>query len=202
MPWAQPPTSVAGASRYWFFVQALPVFQPGLLAVGWAPKDGSSGGRPVPVNCAAMQQARKATPCGAGWSHPHDAWLPAANVRKLTASEWDIIEYHRCPPTLRSIRWGNRLPRLPSGIVTPSACSELLREGAFFGDPRRSGARSATVVLGVQTIHLWDRCFRRVRPRPGDPCRGTAPSKLEAVSRRLTKRGPQIAKSKGARRCH
>lgn len=42
--------------------------------------------------------------------HYQDAWLPAASVRKLTASEWDIIEYHACPENLRSIRWGNRLP--------------------------------------------------------------------------------------------
>lgn len=42
--------------------------------------------------------------------HMHSAWLPKGNVRRLTASEWDIIEYHQCPPELRSIRWGNRLP--------------------------------------------------------------------------------------------
>lgn len=40
----------------------------------------------------------------------HSAWIPAANVRRLTPSEWDIIEYHACPPALRSVRWGNRLP--------------------------------------------------------------------------------------------
>jgi hypothetical protein len=49
-----------------------------------------------------------------GWvadagSH-HSAWLPKDNVRRLTASEWDIIEFHRCPENLRPIRWGNRLP--------------------------------------------------------------------------------------------
>ena len=42
--------------------------------------------------------------------HYHDAWLPTPNVRRLTATEWDIIEYHQCPPELRSVRWGNRLP--------------------------------------------------------------------------------------------
>lgn len=42
--------------------------------------------------------------------HTFWTWLPAANVRRLTASEWDIIEYHRCPPELRAIRWGDRLP--------------------------------------------------------------------------------------------
>lgn len=42
--------------------------------------------------------------------HMHSAWLPKDNVRRLAASEWDIIEYHQCPPELRSVRWGNRLP--------------------------------------------------------------------------------------------
>lgn len=42
--------------------------------------------------------------------HYHDAWLPAASVRKLTASESDIIEYHSTPENLRSIQWGDRLP--------------------------------------------------------------------------------------------
>jgi hypothetical protein len=47
----------------------------------------------------------------------HWAWIPAANVRRLTESEWDIIEYHRCPDNLRHIQWGNRLPGfLPSSI--------------------------------------------------------------------------------------
>lgn len=40
----------------------------------------------------------------------HWAWIPAANVRRLTESEWDIIEYHRCPENLRGIKWGSRLP--------------------------------------------------------------------------------------------
>ena len=42
--------------------------------------------------------------------HYHSAWVPPANVRKLTASEWDIIEYDQCPPERRGIRWGNRFP--------------------------------------------------------------------------------------------
>lgn len=42
--------------------------------------------------------------------HTHTAWIPKDNVRRLTTSEWDIIEYHQCPPALRSIRWGKRLP--------------------------------------------------------------------------------------------
>ena len=42
--------------------------------------------------------------------HYHQAWVPANAVRKLTASEWDIIEYHATPANLRSIRWGKRLP--------------------------------------------------------------------------------------------
>lgn len=44
--------------------------------------------------------------------HTHSAWIPSSGVRRLTASEWDIIEYHACPPALRSIRWGNRFPGL------------------------------------------------------------------------------------------
>ncbi|QWY79663.1 hypothetical protein PP637_gp33 [Arthrobacter phage Persistence] len=42
--------------------------------------------------------------------HFHAAWLPTANVRRLTASEWDIIEFHNCPENLRHIQWGKRLP--------------------------------------------------------------------------------------------
>lgn len=42
--------------------------------------------------------------------HFHAAWLPTENVRRLTASEWDIIEFHACPPELRDVRWGKRLP--------------------------------------------------------------------------------------------
>jgi hypothetical protein len=42
--------------------------------------------------------------------HAHWAWVPAGNVRRVTDSEWDIEEYHRCPEKLRAIQWGNRLP--------------------------------------------------------------------------------------------
>lgn len=42
--------------------------------------------------------------------HLHQAWLPTANVRPLTDSEWDVIQFHRCPENLRSVRWGKRLP--------------------------------------------------------------------------------------------
>jgi hypothetical protein len=42
--------------------------------------------------------------------HAHVAWIPAANVRRLTVSEWDSIAYHQCPPELRSTQWGKRLP--------------------------------------------------------------------------------------------
>lgn len=35
---------------------------------------------------------------------------PGCKVRRLTPSEWDIIEYHQCPPELRFIRWGERFP--------------------------------------------------------------------------------------------
>jgi hypothetical protein len=42
--------------------------------------------------------------------HFHAAWLPTSAVRRLTASEWDIIEFHNCPENLRHVRWGKRLP--------------------------------------------------------------------------------------------
>lgn len=42
--------------------------------------------------------------------HFHAAWVPKANVRRLTASEWDIIQFHACPESLRHIQWGKRLP--------------------------------------------------------------------------------------------
>ncbi|MDQ0756059.1 hypothetical protein [Arthrobacter sp. B3I4] len=41
---------------------------------------------------------------------PRHAWLPSDSVRRVTASEWDIWEYHRCPANLRHVRWGDRLP--------------------------------------------------------------------------------------------
>lgn len=42
--------------------------------------------------------------------HPHWAWIPAGNVRRVNDSEWDVEEYWRCPENLRGVRWGNRLP--------------------------------------------------------------------------------------------
>lgn len=42
--------------------------------------------------------------------HPHRAWIPAGNVRRVTDPEGDIEEYDRCPPERRWIRWGDRLP--------------------------------------------------------------------------------------------
>lgn len=45
-----------------------------------------------------------------GDEHYHQAWVPKERVRRLTASEWDIIEYQQCPPELRPVRWGQRLP--------------------------------------------------------------------------------------------
>jgi hypothetical protein len=42
--------------------------------------------------------------------HFHQAWVPKGNVRRLTASEWDIIEYRQAPENLRHLRWGKRLP--------------------------------------------------------------------------------------------
>lgn len=41
---------------------------------------------------------------------PRNAWIPAGSVRCVTDSDWDIWEYHRCPPELRALRWGDRLP--------------------------------------------------------------------------------------------
>lgn len=37
-------------------------------------------------------------------------WLPKADVRPVTNSEWDIDQYNRCPEELRTIRWGKRMP--------------------------------------------------------------------------------------------
>jgi len=49
-----------------------------------------------------------------GWvddgRHSHWAWVPGGNVERITDSEWDIDEYRRCPESLRSMRWGDRLP--------------------------------------------------------------------------------------------
>lgn len=42
--------------------------------------------------------------------HFHQAWVPKAAVRRMTPSEWDIIEFQRTPDDLRRIRWGKRLP--------------------------------------------------------------------------------------------
>jgi hypothetical protein len=42
--------------------------------------------------------------------HTHWAWVPAANVRRVSDSEWDIEKYRRCPDHIRAARWGARLP--------------------------------------------------------------------------------------------
>lgn len=42
--------------------------------------------------------------------HYHQAWIPKGRVRRLTPSEWDIIQFHECPENLRHIQWGKRLP--------------------------------------------------------------------------------------------
>jgi hypothetical protein len=42
--------------------------------------------------------------------HAHWTWVPAANVRRVTDSEWDIEEYRRCPEHLRGVSWRNRPP--------------------------------------------------------------------------------------------
>lgn len=48
----------------------------------------------------------------------HAAWITKDNVRRLTASEWDIMEYCQCPPELRNIRLGKRPPGfLPECIM-------------------------------------------------------------------------------------
>lgn len=71
-----------------------------------------TGGGTVRVYAQAMRWNREdiLTRWQDDEDHFHDAWVPAANVRRLTASEWDIIEYHRCPENLRHIQWGKRLP--------------------------------------------------------------------------------------------
>jgi len=40
----------------------------------------------------------------------HWTWLDGSAVERVTDSEWDIWEYHRCPENLRRVRWGDRLP--------------------------------------------------------------------------------------------
>jgi len=49
-----------------------------------------------------------------GWQddggHSHWAWIPTDKVRRVSDSEWDIEQFHRCPENLRSIQWGKRLP--------------------------------------------------------------------------------------------
>lgn len=49
------------------------------------------------------------------------AWVPADNVRRVTDSEWDIVEYHRCPPERRPIRWGDRLPGFLPAVAAITA---------------------------------------------------------------------------------
>lgn len=38
------------------------------------------------------------------------AWIPKANVRRATDSEWDVDQYRRCHPENRVIRWRDRFP--------------------------------------------------------------------------------------------
>jgi len=40
----------------------------------------------------------------------HWTWVDRTAAKAVTDSEWDIWEYHRCPPNLRGVRWGDRLP--------------------------------------------------------------------------------------------
>lgn len=42
--------------------------------------------------------------------HTNWTWVPKANVRRATDSEWDIDQYRRCAEVNRTIRWGDRLP--------------------------------------------------------------------------------------------
>ena len=71
-----------------------------------------AGGGTVTVYAEAMRWTARQILArwqdGAG--HYHAAWLPKGNVRRLTASEWDIVAFHACPPELRSVQWANRLP--------------------------------------------------------------------------------------------
>jgi hypothetical protein len=76
----------------------------------------------------------------------HGAWVPKGNVRLLAASEWDIIAYHQCPPELRSIQWGHRLPGfLPVWMVH-------IRPGLNLGE--LGGAHAPR-------ISLLDQCLKR-----------------------------------------
>lgn len=51
----------------------------------------------------------------------HSTWIPKDNVRRLTRSEWDIIEFHRTPENLRMIRWGDPAARVSPGVDPPGA---------------------------------------------------------------------------------
>ena len=55
--------------------------------------------------------------------HPHWAWIPAGNARRVSDSEGNIEEYRRGPENLRQVQWGNRLPGFlpvqpPSSVPT------------------------------------------------------------------------------------
>jgi hypothetical protein len=71
-----------------------------------------AGGGTVPLYGEAMRWAPESIL--ARWmdddGHFHMAWLPSSAVRRLTPSEWDVIEFHACPENLRHVRWGKRLP--------------------------------------------------------------------------------------------
>jgi hypothetical protein len=71
-----------------------------------------AGGGTVAVYGEAMRWAPESIL--ARWmddaGHFHMAWLQSSAVRRLTPSEWDVIEFHACPENLRHVRWGKRLP--------------------------------------------------------------------------------------------
>jgi hypothetical protein len=77
------------------------------------------GGGTLDVHARA--ERRKAAYIRVVWEddsyNRHRAWVPAGGVRTLTDSEWDIWEYQRCPPELRSVRWKDRIP----GFLPPEA---------------------------------------------------------------------------------
>ncbi|MBT2594554.1 hypothetical protein [Arthrobacter sp. ISL-72] len=54
-----------------------------------------------------------------GDGHRHNAWVPKGNVRRLTASEWDIIEYQECSETLRGGQVGEEASGVSAGGLVP-----------------------------------------------------------------------------------
>lgn len=88
--------------------------------------------------------------------HPHWAWIPAANVERVTDSDWDVEEYRKWPPDMRGIRWGNRFQdscplrhdRLVTSWARPRKCFCSCRNGVF--------------CRTCHTLSQQIRCLRRV----------------------------------------